>query len=175
MKSQSFIQQVPEIASLMEGADHMDIKTVQGELGMREFIAGLLSYQPAWMTFLYHVRGWFVRLLGMRQHGVPQAPHMRPEDVPMKVGQPALFFTVVLAEEERYWFSEISESHLTAHLGVVVEPLTDGRKHFHVVTLVHYNSWAGPIYFNVIRPFHHIVVYSMAKGALRPRIVPNES
>ena len=59
------IQLVPEIAPLMEGADHIDIKTVQGNLTMREFIAAFLSYQPAWITFLYHVRGGFVRLLGM--------------------------------------------------------------------------------------------------------------
>lgn len=167
MKSQSLMQQVPEIAPLMEGADHIDIKTVEGHLTMREFIAGLFSYQPAWMTFLYHVRGWFVRLLGMRQVGVPQAGQMRPEDVPMSAGKPTAFFTVALAEEERYWFAGISESHLTAHLGVVVEPLADDRKRFHVVTVVHYNRWTGPIYFNVIRPFHHLVVYSMAKGALR--------
>lgn len=182
MKSKSLIQQVPEIAPLMEGADHIDIKTVEGQLTMREFIAGLFSYQPAWMTFLYHLRGWFVRFLGMTQEGVPQAGQMRPEDVPMSAGKPTAFFTVALAEEERYWFAGITESHLTAHLGVVVESLADGglwqadtelvevqssRKRFHVVTVVHYNRWTGPVYFNVIRPFHHLVVYSMAKAALR--------
>jgi len=30
---------------------------------------------------------------------------------------------------------------------------------------VHYRSWAGPVYFNTIRPFHHIVVGSMMKHA----------
>ena len=169
MKIKSLIQEAPEIAPLMEGADHIDIKTVEGPLTLREFIAGLFAYQPAWMTFLYHVRGWFVRLLGMTQEGVPQAMQMRPEDVPMSAGKPAAFFTVALAEEERYWFAGISESHLTAQLGVVVEPLADGANRFHVVTVVHYHRWTGPVYFNVIRPFHHLVVYRMAKAALQRR------
>ena len=167
MNAQSIIQLEPDVASVLEGADHIDIKTIEGQVTMREFIAGLFSYQPAWMTFLYHVRGWFVRLLGMRQEGVPHAIQMRPEEVPMKEGQPAMFFAVALAEEERYWFAGITESHLTAHLGVVVEPLGNGLKRFYVVTVVHYNHWTGPVYFNVIRPFHHLVVYNMAQAGVR--------
>ncbi|MGE6761631.1 DUF2867 domain-containing protein [Corallococcus interemptor] len=34
----------------------------------------------------------------------------------------------------------------------------------------HYRNWAGPVYFNVIRPFHHLVVARMARhGALAVR------
>jgi hypothetical protein len=43
--------------------------------------------------------------------------------------------------------------------------LTGDHKRFHVVTIVHYRRWTGPVYFNVIRPFHHLVVYQMAKSA----------
>ena len=35
----------------------------------------------------------------------------------MNAGEAAAFFTIALAEEERYWFAEASESHLTARLG----------------------------------------------------------
>lgn len=167
MNSQSLIQLEPKIAPLLEGADYIDIKTVEGQLTMREFIAGLFTYQPAWVTFLYYVRSGFVRLLGMRQEGIPHAIHLRPEEVPMNVGQPATFFTVALAEDEHYWFAGITESHLTAHLGVVVEPLANGVKRFHVVTVVHYNHWTGRVYLNVILPFHHVVVYKMAQAGLR--------
>jgi hypothetical protein len=37
------------------------------------------------------------------------------------------------------------------------------KRRFHVVTIVHYNNLAGPVYFNVIRPFHHLVVKQMAR------------
>lgn len=155
------------LAPLLDGADHVDVKTVEGDRSLREFLAAMFSYQPGWITFLYHLRGYLVRLLGMRQEGVPQAPHYRPADVPMTPGLPAAFFTVQMAEEERFWAAAITESHLSAALGVVVEPLGGARRRFHVVTIVHYNSWAGPIYFNVIRPFHHLVVEQMARAGVK--------
>ncbi|KAA3658281.1 MAG: DUF2867 domain-containing protein [Chloroflexi bacterium] len=39
---------------------------------MRLFIAGMMSYHPGWLIFLYAVRWGFVRLLGMKQEGVPE-------------------------------------------------------------------------------------------------------
>ncbi|MCP5103876.1 MAG: DUF2867 domain-containing protein, partial [bacterium] len=37
----------------------------------------------------------------------------------------------------------------------------------HVVTIVHYKHWTGPVYFNLIRPFHHLVIRRMMKAALK--------
>ena len=34
---------------------------------------------------------------------------------------------------------------------------------YYVVTAVNYKHWTGPVYFNLIRPFHHLVVSRMAK------------
>ncbi|MCB0036824.1 MAG: DUF2867 domain-containing protein [Anaerolineales bacterium] len=162
----NYIDQIPEMAPFLANANHIDIKTAEGELTLREFIANMFSYQPPWITFLYHVRKYFVRLLGMRQEGVPQAQHMAPHDVTMLPGQKATFFEVKAAAEERLWIAAASESHLTAHLGVVVEPLAGSRKRFHVLTIVHYHRWTGPVYFNVIRPFHHLVVGQMVKAGV---------
>jgi hypothetical protein len=150
-----------------EGADHVDVKTVESEASLRAFIAGLLSYQPAWVTALYGVRWAFVRLLGMRQQGMPRARRMLPEEVPMTPGHAAAFFTVRQAEEERFWVVSVADTHLEATLAVVVEPTGSFRRKFHVVTLVHYRKWTGPVYFNVIRPFHHLVVGGMARFAAR--------
>lgn len=161
-----FIHQIPEIRPLLEGADHIDVKIIEGEVTMREFITHMLEYQPAWVTFLYGVRWFLVRLLGMKQTGIPRPQKKRPQDLPMKTGQPAAFFKVALAQEEKFWFAEISEAHLTAKLGVVVEPLEGRKCRFYVITVVHYNKWTGPVYFNVIRPFHHLVVGQMAKAGV---------
>lgn len=163
----AYIDQIPEIAPLLEGADHVDIKVVEGAVTLRQFVAALFAYQPGWITLLYRVRAVFVRLLGMRQKGVPRPMKMRPEDVPMTPGDPAAFFTVVAAQEDRYLFAEATEQHLTAKLGVVVEPLNHERRRFYVVTVVHYHKWTGPVYFNFIRPFHHIVVRQMARAGAR--------
>ncbi|NMO19933.1 DUF2867 domain-containing protein [Pyxidicoccus fallax] len=159
---------LPEVLRpFAEGADHVDVKTVESEASLRAFIAGLMSYQPAWVTALYGVRAAFVRLLGMRQEGMPLPQHLRPEDVPMTPGSAASFFTVRHAEEEHAWVVAVEDKHLVATLAVVAEPNPAGgaRRRFHVVTLVHYRNWAGPVYFNVIRPFHHVVVGGMARNA----------
>jgi hypothetical protein len=159
---------LPEVLRpFAEGADHVDVKTVESEASLREFLAGLLSYQPAWMTALFAVRAVFVRLLGMRQHGLPRPQHLRPEDISMAPGSAASFFKVRHAEEDHVWVAAATAKHLDATLAVVVEPEPGGgpRRRFHVVTLVHYRNWAGPVYFNVIRPFHHLVVGRMARSA----------
>ncbi|AKQ64590.1 hypothetical protein A176_001502 [Myxococcus hansupus] len=150
-----------------QGADHVDVKTVESRATLREFLAGLMSYQPAWVTALYGVRAVFVRLLGMRQQGVPRQVLFRPEDIPMTPGREAGFFTVRHAEEEHVWVVAAADTHLEATLAVVMEPTSGPFRRFHVVTLVHYRNWAGPVYFNVIRPFHHLVVERMARSGAR--------
>ncbi|MEV7008486.1 DUF2867 domain-containing protein [Streptosporangium sp. NPDC051022] len=153
---------LPGLRELVRDADHVDVKTVEGDLTLREFLHGLVSWDPGWMRFLYRIRAGFVRLLGMRQRGIPSAPDIRPEDVSFTPGDKLSFFTVIDAEEDRYHVSGVAESHLTACLAVVAEP---GR--FHVVTIVKYHRWTGPVYFTVIRPFHHLVVRGMARAAVR--------
>ncbi|MBG0814446.1 DUF2867 domain-containing protein [Planomonospora sp. ID82291] len=154
----------PELRALTEDADHVDVKTVEGEVALREFLAGFISYEPGWIRLLYRVRAGFVRLLGMRQDEQPSTAGTRPEDIPFTPGEKLAFFTVAEAEEERYFVAGATESHLTAWVAVVAEP---GR--FHVVTVVKYHRWTGPVYFNVIRPFHHLVVAGMARAGVAPR------
>ena len=74
------------------------------------------------------------------------------------------------AKENVYWVAETPEDkHLKAYFGVVVEKLSDSITRFHVFTTVRYIHWTGPVYFNLIRPFHHLVVSSMMKAGIRPR------
>ncbi len=163
-------ERVPALEALLANADHIDTKMIDSTTDMRTFIAGMLSYSPSWMRFLYAVRWAFVRLLGMRQEGVPQGKPLLPSEISLTPGEQALFFTVTMAEAEQYWVAETSDTHLTAYIGVLVEPLTEGKR-FHVVTIVEYHHWTGPVYFNVIRPFHHLVVRQMMKaGAQNPRV-----
>jgi hypothetical protein len=161
-------RRVPALAPLLSGADHVDVKQIDGEIGLRAFVAGMLSYQPWWVQSLYAVRSYFVRLLGMKQAETASATAISADEVAMTAGSAAAFFTVTCAEEERHWVAEATESHLTAYLGVVVEPRTRGRR-FHVLTIVRYHRWTGPVYFNAIRPFHHVVVRQMMRAAVKAR------
>lgn len=149
------------LSPLLAGADHVDVKTVSGPGTLREFVARMMAYDPWWLRTLFAIRTLLAVLLGLRG-GVPRVPRWRPEEVPMTPGSPASFFTVRLAEPERVWAADVDDSHLRAALAVVHE-----ADRFHVVTIVHYKRWTGPLYFNLIRPFHHLVVWRMARAGLR--------
>ncbi len=165
----TYIRGLPELAPLLQNADHVDVKTVTGNVTMRTFLAAMLSYHPSWVTLLYRIRAVFVRLLGMRQQKMPFASPLTPEEVPMQVGEKAAFFRIRMVKEEHHWIAGIDDTHLNAILGVVLEPLPGQQKRFHVLTIVHYQNWAGPVYFGVIRPFHHLVVASMAHAGIYAR------
>jgi hypothetical protein len=164
----SYVETIPQVAVLFQDADHVDVKSIESNVSLRQFVAGFFSYYPGWVEALYRVRWGFVRLLGMRQEGIPARIEPLPEAVPMSVGAPFSFFVVQAAAEDRYWVASASEAHLTAHLAIVAEPVDAQRTRFYVATIVYYHNWAGPLYFNVIRPFHHLVVAAMLRaGATR--------
>lgn len=160
-------QSVPVIAELAAGADHIDVKTFEGEVDLRTFLANMLSYNPSWIRFLYRVRWLFVRMLGMEQTGVPQTKRIRPEELSFTPCAKAGFFEVKAAVEDHFYVAGATESHLTAYLGVVREPLYETASRYYVITIVHYHRWTGPVYFNVIRPFHHLVVNRMGQAGVK--------
>ncbi len=167
ISSRHYIDQIVPLQSHLQTANHVDVKTIESDVTLRQFIAGFMNYRPIWVKALYGVRKVFVRFLGMQQAGIPPAPQITPETVPMTPGQNASSFAVRHAQEDQYWIVEIEDDHLTAGLAIVVEPIDDNRTRFHVVTIVHYHKWSGPVYFNVIRPFHHLVVGAMTRAGAK--------
>ena len=163
-RTASPVLSLPELQPLLANADHIDVKTVLGDGDLRTFIAAFLNYSPVWLKSLFVVRAVFVRFLGMRQGHIGSDKRLTPERVPMQIGKRVAFFTVCMADEDHYWFAENSDKHLKGTLGVIVEPLAGQQKRFHVITIVHYHNWAGPVYFQVIKPFHHLVVARMAQA-----------
>lgn len=164
-------QDIPALAAYLDGADHVDVKTGRGTCSLREFVVGVLSYEPVWMRALWNIRVWLLKALGQNEHGVPGKMSMTAETLPIDAGQKAGFFTVADSDGETFWVAIGEERHLGAAIGVVTEP-SDGKtgeKLFHLVTVVQYRSWVGPVYFNIIRPFHHLVVYAAMRDALQSR------
>jgi len=151
-----------------ENADVIDVKVFEGSTSLRRFIASMLSYYPWWIIQLYRIRKLLVGILGLVKHATPEAlPNLQPEDISFKPGDNVTFFIVRCAEEERFWISETPEdNHLKAYFGVVKEPIRGSVNRFYVITTVYYKHWTGPVYFNLIRPFHHLVVWRMARHGL---------
>lgn len=161
------LRAIAGMEAVLAGADHVDVKTVSGRCSLRRFLAGLFGYRPGWLTGLYRVRGVVARLMGL-DHPADIAPErIVPEAIPMRRGEALRFLTVTEAAEDRYWIAEAADRHLRAWLCVLVNPLADGGKRFDVVTVVRYLHWTGPVYFNLIRPFHHLVVARMARAGVK--------
>ncbi|MBW2489556.1 MAG: DUF2867 domain-containing protein, partial [Deltaproteobacteria bacterium] len=135
---------------------------------LRQFVASMLSYYPWWIVQLYRIRKLLVGILGLVKHDAPEElPDLQPEDVSFTPGENVTFFKVRSAQEDLFWISETpDDKHLQAYFGVIREPLNNSLNRFHVITTVYYKHWTGPVYFNLIKPFHHLVVSRMAKHGL---------
>ena len=151
------------LGPMLREANHVDVRTMDTSGSLRGFAAAMLAYQPRWVTALYHVRRVLVRALGMKQDGVPHAATFSAATLPSAEGEKVGFFTVRMATSD-VWAAEAEEKHLRATLAVVAAPGPIGLRPLHVVTIVHYKHWTGPVYFNLIRPFHHLVVGAMMRS-----------
>ncbi len=160
---------IPEVRELLADSDHVDVKTVESSNDLRTFLAGMLNYSPRWMVFLFRARGIFARLLGLRHESEPGPRTWKPGDIPFEKGALLSFFTVHDAKPDRWFIAYAKDRHLIGYLAVVAEQMktAGGTRRCHVITIVKYLNWAGPVYFNVIRPFHHLVVKRMAAAGAR--------
>ena len=151
------------------GADHIDMKSGEGEATLRECIAGMFSYTPGWVRLLFRVRGVLAKVLGLRHEDVWTA-RVRPQDVPFTPGERLRVFEVETASEameSAHWIATGRDTHLDASIVVLAEPLGEARRRFFVYTVVTYKRWTGPLYFTLILPFHHLLVAAMLQAALR--------
>jgi hypothetical protein len=166
MNRRQLVKLASPLGELLNDANHVDVKSISSDLSMRVFIAGMMSYCPAWLKFLYMVRWALVRALGMKQEGVPMGRALTADDVSLRAGEMVTFFRVHGAEDEKYWIAAASDKHLAAFVAVVADRQTH-PKQFHLATIVKYRHWTGPVYFNLIRPFHHLVVRRMMRAGAR--------
>jgi hypothetical protein len=162
-----YILKFKAIETYFKNADFKDVKIFDGQTTLRQFIASMLSYYPWWIVQLYRIRKLLVGLLGLVKYEAPVEFNLQPEDVSFTPGENVTFFTVKSAKEDQFWISETpDDKHLKAYFGVITEPLNNSVNRFHVITTVYYKHWKGPVYFNLIKPFHHLVVSRMAKHGL---------
>ncbi|MEL6408008.1 MAG: DUF2867 domain-containing protein [Chloroflexota bacterium] len=163
----TLIQDHEVLGTYLKDVAHYDEKDIVGTVTLREFVANFLNYHPAWIAFLYRVRGQFVRLLGLQQISLSDKPALHAQTIPFEAGEMLGFFAVDVAKEGEFFVARGTDKHLTAYLIILCEPLAGGMNRFYVGTAVQYHNWAGPVYFNVIRPFHHIVVQMMMRAGVK--------
>ena len=169
----SFRTEIPELATLLDGADHVDVKSAESGLPLREFVAAAVGARHWWVTALFGARAVLAWLLRLDQAASSRSRRpLRPERIPFVPGAAISFFTVTAAQEDRFLLLQASDTHLTGYLAFVVDPADQSagvatRRLIQVITVVHFHRWTGPLYFTIIRPFHHLVVNSMVRAGAR--------
>lgn len=158
---------LPELEDLLPGSDVVDVKTARGPVPLRKFIAGSLGYSPVWVKALFGVRMVLAKALRLDMVGVPLHDRLTPDTVSFTPGDQVSFFTVIRGEEHHYLLLGVDDNHLTAQLAIIVADDATPVREYKVVTLVQYKRAAGKFYYNLIRPFHHLVVRTMINGGLR--------
>lgn len=161
----AFAGSMPGIAAVLKAADRKDVRCVDCHKDLRQFLADLFSYMPAWLRWLYRARNVFAACLGQKPTPVETAPRLKPEQVSFAAGHPAAFFTVIAGQEGRYLVAEAKDGMIAGYLAVAVQPLPGGLNRFHVLTMAKYLHWTGRLYYNVIDVFHHLVVHRMVRHA----------
>lgn len=151
---------IPVLHELINGADYVDSKSFVSKCSMNDFLMRMLTYQPAWLGLLYKVRGILAKIMGL-QHDVTGHGKAKKDDFDFEAGGKVDFFTSVDYKSEQYWIGKASDKHLNGYIGVVSEPLESGETRYHMFTVVNFCNWMGPLYFNLIRPFHHIIMHCM--------------
>jgi hypothetical protein len=150
-----------ELDDLVPVVDEIDVKTARGDVTLREFTAGALSHSPLWVKGLFAIRIAVAAVLRL-ETAVPDSRRMRPETVSFTPGEKDAFFTVVRGEEDHYLLLKITDNHLIGYLAIITD--NERPATFKVVTLVQYLRPAGRFYYNLIRPFHHLVLLSMCRA-----------
>ena len=149
-----------ELGEALSTADEFDVKTTVGQANLREFTAGALSWSPLWVKALFAVRYAFAKALRLDTANVPISARPTPTGMDFTPGSKIGFFTVTRAEEDRYLLLEVVDNHLTGYLAMTTEPVAGGNK-LSLITMVKFHRKAGQGYYQVIKPFHHLIVTGM--------------
>ena len=165
-QAMAYLCGMPVIKALVKDADYIGLKTIESEDCLETFLLKMFSYRPALIRLLYRIRAPLVRLLGFSQDPMPAPDDWIPDEFPMFPCGDVWFFTVRKVEKELYWIAGCPrDRHLDADIAVVAQPVEGRRKKFHIITVVRYKHWTGPVYFNIIRFFNLFLINRMAHSA----------
>lgn len=154
----------PCLEPLLHDADHIDVKSFTTARSLEDFTTRLITYSPAWLKALYSLRRGLALILRLENVSLEHAPETPIIDY--TPGTALGFLTTVGGEPGRYWVGEASDRHLAGYIAIVADNSL-AEPTVHAATIVHYRHWTGPLYFTLIKPFHHLVVGLTGRHAAR--------
>lgn len=155
-------------------AEYIEKKVFKINATLREVISGVIFYHPWWLKVLYKVRGILAKILKLK-HENTKLQVKKPEEISFKSGDFISFFMVIKAKEEKYWVATApDDKHLKVLFCIKQKNDIGNLKEFHLLTIVKYLHWTGPVYFNMIKPFHQLILYMMLRSLKKKYLFRNK-
>ncbi len=136
--SSKLFQTIPILNELSQSADYVDSKAFSSNRPMNEFLERLIRYEPAWLVFLYKIRGVVAKIMGL-EHDVIGHENFKKKDLDFDAGGKVDFFTSVDFVPDQHWIGEAKDKHLSGYIGVVAVPNDSGKTDFHTFTIVKFH------------------------------------
>jgi len=133
------------------------IKTKKDSLSIEEVTSAFFLSGPKWIDVLFKLRNLIVAPLGLKVSNENRIII----NYPLVIGEKIGFFEIFEINKTKVILGA-DDGHLDFRVSIEV---IDGNK-VSTDTLVKYNNRFGKIYFQIIKPFHKVIVASMLKGML---------
>ncbi|MGW2183797.1 DUF2867 domain-containing protein [Streptomyces sp. NPDC001732] len=143
------------------GCDHVDAVAIDVPQGTsaRDFVRAMLSTPPALPTRLLRLRDALVKPFGLE--GAAQRDKTRSEETRIEEGRRVGPLHLYRVQEELVVAGK-DDKHLSYRSTFLVRPGPHGWEGV-TTTVVRYHGHAGRAYFTAIKPFHLLVMYSLAR------------
>lgn len=122
--------------------------------------AAFWTTSPAWLKFLFRLRDLLVRPFGLK---TGEGPSREKLEEALDNGESYGFMSLAERTADETIVA-LDDKHLVAYMSIYIE----GGQVF-ASTVVRYHNKLGVVYFNLIRPFHVLVVKNLFKQMMRER------
>jgi hypothetical protein len=139
-------------------SDIFSVQTKKQNLDIEEVITAFFSTTPKWIDYLFELRHNIVALLGLKTN----SNTIIEFNYPLQAGEKIGFFEIFEVSETEIILGE-NDTHLDFRVLVRIEK----ENQISVETLVEFKNFFGKTYFQIIKPFHKLIVASMLKGMLK--------
>ncbi|WP_418409652.1 DUF2867 domain-containing protein [Alistipes sp.] len=123
-----------------------------------ELMAAFWTTMPAWLNVLFKIRDLLVRPFGLKTGTADNREEL--QEALLKGKDYGLMSAVAHSADESV--ISLDDKHLKAYFSIYIE----GRD-VYITTLVQFHNKLGVAYFNLIRPFHKIVVKNIFRQVMR--------
>lgn len=131
-----------------------------GKVSPNQVMAAFWTTCPAWLKFLFRLRDLLGQALRAENRGGPSREKLEEA---LNNGESCGFMSVAERTADETIVA-LDDKHLVAYMSVYIE----GGQVF-ASTVVRYHNKLGVVYFNLIRPFHVLVVKNLFKQMMRER------